>query len=219
MALVDEQYIFGIKVNGCSQLITKLSISQDQSEYDYICNVTLSSQWNGNGKFRVSVINKDLVEGLPIGLWTLLDAQISYDWGGSTASFRMQDVNGNITDRIVASTEKGSASGFNVESLTRSIFSKAKEIVERFPSAQIVNAFEEYKKSKPTTSSVLMYRDTEETKYIIDRFVNYTIKPINNYLLNFRKLESLLEEDKDIRSKRLLTHAIDECLNIIRLFC
>lgn len=218
MALIDEQYIFGIKINGCSQQITKISISHNQSDYDYICNVSLASQWNGNGRFRVSIINKDLVEGLPIAKWTLLDAQITYDWGGSSASFRMQDGDGDITDRIVASSEKGSASGFSVESLARSIFSKAKEIVERFPSAKVVNAFQNVEKSKPSTSSIQMYRETDETKYIIDRFVNSTIKPLNDYLTEFRKLESLLKGDDDIKSKRLLTLATDDCLNIIKLF-
>lgn len=218
MALIDEQYIFGIKINGCSQQITKISISHNQSDYDYICNVSLASQWNGNGRFRVSIINKDLVEGLPIAKWTLLDAQITYDWGGSSASFRMQDGDGDITDRIVASSERGSASGFSVESLARSIFSKAKEIVERFPSAKVVNAFQNVEKSKPSTSSIQMYRETDETKYIIDRFVNSTIKPLNDYLTEFRKLESLLKGDDDIKSKRLLTIATNDCLNIIKLF-
>lgn len=218
MALIDEQYIFGIKINGCSQQITKISISHNQSDYDYICNVSLASQCNGNGRFRVSIINKDLVEGLPIAKWTLLDAQITYDWGGSSASFRMQDGDGDITDRIVASSERGSASGFSVESLARSIFSKAKEIVERFPSAKVVNAFQNVEKSKPSTSSIQMYRETDETKYIIDRFVNSTIKPLNDYLTEFRKLESLLKGDDDIKSKRLLTLATEDCLNIIKLF-
>ncbi|QCD42399.1 hypothetical protein [Duncaniella dubosii] len=218
MALIDEQYIFGIKINGCSQLITKLPISQDQSNYDYICNVALASQWNGNGKFRVSILNKDLVEGLPIGTWTLLEAQITYDWGGSSASFRMQDGDGDITDRIVASSGKGSASGFSVESLARSIFSKAKEVVERFPSAKVVNAFQNVEKSKPVIASILRYRETDETKYIIDRFANSTIKPLNDYLIEFRKFESLLKGGDDIKSKRLLTLATDECLGIIKLF-
>lgn len=39
--------------------------------------------------------------GLPIGTWTLLDAQITYDWGGSSASLRMQDGDGNIIQRYV----------------------------------------------------------------------------------------------------------------------
>lgn len=60
MTLIDEQYIFSIKVSGCSQQITKLSISQSQSEYDYICNVCLASQDHGRGEFRMSILNKDM---------------------------------------------------------------------------------------------------------------------------------------------------------------
>ena len=89
---------------------------------------------------------------MPIGRWTLLNGRIGYDWGGSSASFIMEDENGNLTDRISAGTGKGSASGFSVETLARSIFTKANEIVDRFPSAQIVNAYLRVEDEKPTAS-------------------------------------------------------------------
>lgn len=218
MALIDEQYIFGIKVNGCSQQITKLTISQFQSEYDYICNVSLARQWNGNGVFRIAILNKDMIEGLPIGKWILLNAQITYDWGCSYATFVMLDENGDQTGQILASSEKGSARGFRVEALARSIFSKAHEIVERYPSAKIVNAYEELIKSEPSTNSLLEYREVDECKYLIDRFENYTITPIRDYLTAFRKLESLLKNDDDVRSKRLLTQATEDLIKIINIF-
>ena len=218
MALIDEQYIFGIKVNDCSQQITKLSISQSQSEYDYICNVALAKQWNGNGKFRIAILNKDLIEGMPIGKWTLLNAQITYDWGSSSARLVMLDENGDQTEQILASSEKGSASGFSVEALARSIFSKAREIVERYPSAKIVNAYEDLKKAEPSTSSLVKYRETDECKYLIDRFENYTIESIRDYLSAYRKFESLLKNDDDVRSKRLLTQATEDLIKIIDLF-
>lgn len=78
MALIDEQYIFGIKVNDCSHQITKLSISDSQSGYNYICNVALESQCNGNGRFRVSIVNLERIEGLLIGNWVLLGGRIGY---------------------------------------------------------------------------------------------------------------------------------------------
>lgn len=218
MALIDEQYIFGIRVNGCSQQITKLTISQSQIGYDYICNVSLARQCNGNGEFRLAILNKDMIEGLPIGKWTLLTAQITYDWGSSSARFVMLDENGDQTKELLASSEKGSASGFSVEALARSIFSKAHEIVERYPSAKIVNAYEELKKSEPSTSSLVRYRETDECKYLIDRFENYTIDPMRDYLTAYRKLESLLKDDDDVRSKRLLTQATEDLIKIINLF-
>ena len=218
MALIDEQYIFGIKVNGCSQQITKLSISQSQSEYDYVCNVSLAKQCNGNGEFRIAILNKDMIEGMPIGKWTLLNAQITYNWGSSSARVVMLDENGDQTEQILTSSEKGSASGFSVEALARSIFSKAYEIVERYPSAKIVNAYKNLKKAEPSTSSIVRYRETDEHKYLIDRFENCTVGPLRDYLSAYRKLESLLKNDDDVRSKRLLTLATEVLIKIINIF-
>lgn len=218
MALIDEQYIFGIKVNGCSQLITKLSISDNQSGYDYICNVTLQSQCNGNGCFRVAIVNSERYEGLPIGKWILLRGQITYDWGSASAYFTMQDELGELTEEIKASSDKGSASGFSVETLALSIFTKANEIVDRFPSAKIINAYQEFKASMPTTSNLLMYQETDETKYIFNRFENYTIKPLSKYLNKFREIETILKENHDVKSSRLLAEITNECMQIVNLF-
>lgn len=219
MVLIDQQYIFGIRVNGNSQQISKLSISDNQSNFDYICNVAIENQWNGNGHFRLSIVNSERIEGLPIGKWTLLKGRIGYDWGGSSASFIMEDENGELTERIFAGSGKGSASGFSVESLARSIFTKANEIVERFPSAKIVNAYQKFQSAKPTKRLLLMYKETDEEIYIIDRFESSTIKPLSAYLDKFRELETLLKGNEDIRSKRLLTQATDECVKVIKLLC
>lgn len=168
MGLIDQQYIFGIKINGCSQYITKLSISDDQSGYDYVCNITLGSQWNGNGCFRVSFVNSERFEGMPIGECTLLRGEIRYDWGSASAYFTMQDDLGEQTEEIKASSDKGSASGFSVEALARSIFTKANEIAERFPSAKIVNAYRDVEVTTPTPNHLLMYKETDEAKYRVD---------------------------------------------------
>lgn len=218
MVLIDEQYIFGIKVNGSSLRITKLSISDSQSGYDYICNVALKSQKNGNGSFRVAITNSERYEGLPIGTWILLRGEIRYDWGSASAYFTMQDELGEQTKEIKAASDKGSASGFSVEALVRSIFTKANEIVDRFPSAMIFNAYHDVEVSRPNINHLLMYKETDEGKYIVDRFENYTIKPLSSYLNNVRHYESILKDKQDIRAERLLTEITEQVLRIIRLF-
>lgn len=218
MTLINEQYIFGIKVNGCSQQITKLSISQSQSEYDYICNVCLASQDHGRGEFRMSILNKDMIEGMHIGKWTLLYAQITYDWACSDATFVMLDEKGEQAEHVLYSHENVSASSFSIEAFVRSIFSKAREIVERYPSANIFNVYKNFKKAEPPVRFV-KYRLTDEHKEVIDRFENYTIEPIRKYLSAYRKLESLLKNDDDVRSKRLLTQATEDLIKIINVFC
>ena len=130
----------------------------------------------------------------------------------------MQDDNGVITERISAGTSKGSVSGFSVESLARSIFTKASEIVEHFPSASIVNAYQEYRKSIPSARILLMYREATEPKNILDRFERDTNKELSNYLVKFRILENLLKENEDTRSKQLLAEVTNECVNIVKLF-
>lgn len=64
-----------------------------------------------------------------------------------------------------------------------------------------------------------MYKETDEEIYIIDRFESSTIKPLSAYLDKFRELETLLKGNEDIRSKRLLTQATDECVKVIKLLC
>lgn len=62
-----------------------------------------------------------------------------------------------------------------------------------------------------------MYKETDDKKYFIDRFENYTIKPLSTYLERFRELEVLLKGSEDIRCKRLLTQVTDECVKIIKM--
>ena len=64
--------IFGIKCNGVSIQVNKISIDTDQSEYDYICNVSLRRSSNGNDTYDVSIINKDYIQGVPVGKWQII---------------------------------------------------------------------------------------------------------------------------------------------------
>lgn len=109
--------IFGIKCNGVSIQVSPISIDDDQSKFDYICNVSLKDSWNGNGTYDVSIINKDYVQGMPIGKWRITKAWISYNWGDSFARLKMEDEYGNETCDITADNQSGSARGFHVPSL------------------------------------------------------------------------------------------------------
>lgn len=213
-----DQYIFGIKVNGCSQHIKKLSISESQTGYDYICNVLLENDRNGNGNYHISIVNKDMIEGLPIGNWTLLNGEIIYDWGKSIASFFMLDKNGYQTNQIFAGSLRGSAGGFSVETLVHSIISKAQQIVERYPSAKIANAYLHFNGSKPVSGDMLKFRRTDEDEAIIDSFEKSMIKPMCRCLSEYRKLKMLLKDSKDIRSTRLLNQATKDLLDLIKFF-
>ena len=143
-----EDYIFGIRCNGVSIQVSQISIDEDQSMFDYICNVSLKHFWKGNGTYDVSVVNKDYVHGMPVGKWRIKKAWIKYDWGESNAKLIMEDPDGSETCEFVADRQKGSYSGFHVPSLVRAIFSKAQNIVSDYPNAKVCNAIAELKASK-----------------------------------------------------------------------
>ena len=94
--------ILGIKCNGVSISVTQITIDENQSKFDYICNVSLKESNNGNGTYDISIINKDYIQGMPVSTWKINKAWISYDWGGSLAKLIMEDAEGNETCVITA---------------------------------------------------------------------------------------------------------------------
>ena len=122
-----ENCIFGIKCNGVSIQVTEISIDKDQSMYDYICNVSLKQSYNGNGTYDISIVNKDYEKGMPVGKWRIKKAWIGYSWNESHAMLIMEDADGNETDYLEAGIGAGSTKNFNIPSLARTIFIKAKK--------------------------------------------------------------------------------------------
>ena len=51
--------ILGIKWNGVSMKMDTLEINVDHTAYDYICNVMLAMESNGNGRYDISIVDKD----------------------------------------------------------------------------------------------------------------------------------------------------------------
>lgn len=214
-----NECIFGIKCNGVSILASEISIDDDQSVYDYICNVSLKNSENGNGTYDVSIINKDYIQGMPVGKWRIKEAWISYDWGRSYAMLIMEDEDGNETCDITADDQRGSASGFHVPSLARTIFTKAQEIVRDYPNAKVFNAIMELKKSKKDFN--LSYHQkrykevlNESDEVYID-FIRFATENISNHLKVFEETKSILEEYDDDRSKKLLKDIISDCRTLL----
>ena len=132
--------ILGIKCNGVSMKIDTLEIDGDQTAYDYICNVMLAVESNGNGRYNISIVDKHFIQGFPIGEWRITKAWIFFNWGFAEAKYVMSDKNGNLTHEIIASRQKGSFSGFSTITLTKSVFSSAQKIVCDYPSAPICDS-------------------------------------------------------------------------------
>lgn len=208
--------IFGIKCNGVSMEVSQISIDDDQSRFDYICNVSLKDSWNGNGTYDVSIINKDYVQGMPIGKWRIKKAWISYNWGDSFAKLKMEDENGNETCDITADNQSGSARGFHVPSLARTIFTKAQEVVRDYPNAKICSAIIElYESKKKLNVSFLKDyclgkgKEKSDEEYVDS--ITYVIGKLSNHLEVYNKTKELLKEQEDQRSKQLLMDIITDC--------
>ena len=202
--------IFGIKRNGVSISVSQISIDEDQSMYDYICNVSLKESNNGNGTYDVSIINKDYIQGMSVGKWRITKSWIEYNWGDSFSKLIMEDEEGNETCNIIADNQNGSKSsyGFNIVSLTLAIFTKAQEIVRDFPNAKVCNAIMELNKSKKVFHLSYLkdrYKEvlTKSDEEFID-FMSYAANNVSNYLSAFKETKELLEDLDDPRSKKYL---------------
>lgn len=212
--------IFGIKCNGVSIQINQISIEEDQSKFDYICNVSLSDSWNGNGTYNISIVNKDLVQGFPVGKWRIIKAYIAYDWGKSTAKFIMTDENGIETQPITASRQCGSASsyGFDTNTLARSIFPKAQMVVSEYPSAPICDAIMELENERLSYSWKYINDEYNKNNRDAEHFIeliSYASSKIINYVELYKTVKNKLEECDDERAKQLLIRITNQCKELL----
>lgn len=212
--------ILGIKCNGVSIKIDTLTIESDQTPYDYICNVTLVNEHNGNGKYDVLIVDKDLVQGFPIGKWRIVKAWINYNWGSSEAKFIMSDKDGCYTNEITASKHKGCVSGFSTDIMSRSIFATAQKIASSYQSAPICNqvmAFEELIGNimpQSIKDSYQKYRKKEKYYTETADFLNsmgYWATKISTLVEKYKETKELLLKSKDPRAKQLLTKITEDC--------
>lgn len=208
----DKSCILGVIKNGVSFKIDTLKIEDDQSIYDYVCNVSSASYNNGNGTFNISILNKDFIAGMPFGKWTLIGGGISYRWDDSYAYFYLIDENGDKTNAIKASKSRGSYAGFDINAMTRSIFTKALEIITEYPSAKIYNTFSDFLENirKPSQFSTIGFTILDSFT-AINEYRKSTLEPLIKYFDKYQEVFLLLDKSEDPRSKTLLDKAINEC--------
>jgi len=153
-----------------------------------------------------------------MGSWTLLEGGISYDWGTSDSYFYLLDKDGVKTKRIYASSARGSVGGFKIENLTRAIFTKARDVIEEFPSALVYNAFSAFmdKKLRPSKSDVCKFVEEDSGSSIIEKFKSKTLEPYVKYMQRFSEVMTVLSKCDDERSKRLINLVLEECSNTIK---
>ena len=64
---INNSYVLRININGVSIKVDTLDFELDQLCYDFICNVDLMSNVNGNGKYAISIVNDEYVAGCQVG--------------------------------------------------------------------------------------------------------------------------------------------------------
>lgn len=213
--------ILGIGVNELSFIICRLSIHDDQKNYEYICNIMSNGNSNGNGSYTISILNHNNIQGLPYRNWIIKGGGIRYKWGESHSWFKMIDPKGHETINIMAATGRGSASyeGFDIAELTKAIFPKAQEIIGEYPSAEIFNAIMDLKSSKPDIEILKRYKDKSmgmiDAEKSVDYFTNHTFEILRKYISKFNFTKELLTKSEDDRSKRLLTKITDDFRDLI----
>lgn len=211
--------ILGIKCKGVSMKIDTLDIDSDQEGYDYICNVTLNNDVNGNGTYDVSIVGENYIQGMPIGNWRITKARIGYNWGDSFARFVMTDEVGTETTEIVASEQKGSMSGFSTQILAQSIFPKAQKIVSEYTTAEIYNIVSDFEAM--TSDYTWKYikeeshKNNRDAKGYID-LIEYKVKNLSDYLGKYKNVRNLLKDCEDEKSKLLLSRITEECKKLLQ---
>lgn len=213
--IANQTGILGIKINGSSFLLETLSITDDQSGYDYICNVNPVKHDNGNGEFHISITNKELVKGLPIGSWILYEGKITYNWGESRVYFKMLDSDGEFTDYILATTGRGSNGEFRVLDLAHSIFPCARNLVSDFPSSIIYEKYTAFLNYFIDSRNVKQFLYTNDNEEMIRIFQDQTLLIYSNYIKLYEELMHALKPSIDIRSRRLLKSIQNQCAESI----
>ena len=202
--MVDlENRILGICVNGLSTQIEVLDFAADQSKNDFICNISLLYNDNGNGKYNIDFFDKKLTPGCLIGGWRVTSGYIDYDWGKSKCYFYLTDSSGNATNKIFALNGKGFVSGFDVKVLAKAILPKAVKIIIKYPSAEVYNLYRETELAL-NSSDVSAFREKLNVKDYLDSLINKSYPKVNLIITNYKRLEALLSINSDERSKILL---------------
>ena len=213
----STQCILGIKLSGFSMKIDSLEFGSDQSNYDCICNVNLSSSMNGNGSFDITILDKNYQAGCPIRNWKLISGAITFNWGDSIAKFILADQENHRTYQIEASKSSGTGSnfGFDIDVLTRSIFSKAQQIISEFPSAEIYNMYIDFQNISKDYNIDYYVLKKSELKDFSTNF-NSFVRKIQNVIDTYNRAKKLLNECKDDRVNSLHVKFDDEYRNFIQ---
>ncbi len=224
--MYHNSYIFGIKKFGETIIVSENVDNSDLNAFEYLCQVSLKSSGNDNYTYDVSIVNKNMVLGMPIGKWIIKKGEIHIYLVNSFYTLTMSDDQGKDSSIIVGRTEKvGSRTTekASIVFLTRAIFTKAQEIVRDYPDAMVCNAIMELEKSKQNFNlsyHINRYNEVinkgDNVSYI--DFMEFAANDILKYIKKFKEAADLLKKYDDQRSMRLLKDITSECRRLLDCF-
>lgn len=215
----ERDYIFGVTKNNLSFAIKSLEITDAQTPYDYICNVSSTSYNRGNGSWSISIVNKNFESGIKIHDWDLEDGYIWFDWGESKVSVTLRDSSGEIIRDLITVINKGATRGFQVESLIKGMFSFLTNFVITYPSIAIYRAYSALNDTRKSlmSSNLRKFTGCADLQSFTKTFYESTLSPLYNYFAKYREFIALLDSSNDSRCTRLKTYVTDDCRKTIEL--
>lgn len=213
---MEKDYNFGISFNGPSFKFDKLSPLSNSYMYNYFCNVSRVSHYNGNGTYDVTITDSHFKRGCPVGKWKIVSGKIEYCWVSMTSSLVMMDEYGRETIKIIAQVQKVRQyhQDYDIESVTRAIFSKAVEISSRFPSSEIYNAYKKFMDCIINDEYVKVFKDKETKSESIEYFFDESLPKIKKYFELYTDIHNLLNPE-DEYCKPLLVEIEDKMYNFL----
>lgn len=212
---MEKDYNFGVIIDGSSFRLENLQPLSNRNKYNYFCNVSRVGYFNGNGSYDITITDKDFNRGCPVGKWKIVSGKIHYCWVSISSHFVLMDECGRETCEIMAYKQNTPQyQGYDIEALTRAIFSKAIEIVSRFPSSEIYNAYQEFMDYKINEYDIKNYIYNSTKSESIESFFYKSFPKLIGYSDKYNKIHDMLDPD-DERSKPLLIEIEDKMYDFL----
>lgn len=196
---MEKDYNFGVIIDGSSFRLENLQPLTNRNKYNYFCNVSRVCYFNGNGSYDITITDKDFNRGCPVGKWKIVSGKIHYCWVSISSHFVLMDEYGRETCEIMAYEQNTPQyQGYDIEALTRAIFSKAIEIVSRFPSSEIYNAYKEFMDYDIKESNIKNYIYKPTKSESIESFFYKSFPKLQEYFDKYIKIDEMLDPDDEL---------------------
>lgn len=197
---------YGIKIKGHVYQIDKMTIDDEQSQYNYVCTLLGGPDPYGNGGYEVKFYDSE-DQGLHNNGWTITKAHIGYSWNNSMVRIALRDSLGHLTDDrnypVAVSMRGGSDKGLPDNWIVKQLY-------------VLLDLFFEFTKNYETVEEWQIKRDFEKNcgnhlySCGIDDFIDTYLPKINKAVESYKALKSFLENQEDEKYETELTAIEDK---------